>query len=106
MIKYVKHCVIRTAGWTSRLCLSPLFGASTLYVPPNSALDCGLVEEPNDLSSNMFPSRLFMIHDSGGSCHNNVTELTRWQKLDDPLLQFCEADVVAGRDDTSLIQAT
>lgn len=30
--------------------------------------------------------------------------MTRWEKLDDPFLQITEADIVPGRDDTSLIQ--
>jgi hypothetical protein len=31
--------------------------------------------------------------------------LTRWQQLDNPLLELVQADVVAGRDDTGLVQA-
>jgi hypothetical protein len=62
-----------------------------------------LVEEPNDLPSNMLPSRLFVVHNSGGCRENNVSELTRRQKLDDPLLHFGETDIVARRDDTGLI---
>lgn len=62
-----------------------------------------LVEESDDLSSNMFPSRLFVIHDSGGGCHYDVTELARWQKLDNPLLKLYKTDIVARRDNTSLV---
>lgn len=46
-----------------------------------------------------------MVHDTGRGGENNVTELTRWEKLDDPLLEICEADVVSGGDDTSLVEA-
>ena len=64
-----------------------------------------LVEKPNDLSSYVLPSRFFMIHDSSGGCENYVTKLTGGQELDNPLLEICEADVIARRDDTSLVKA-
>ena len=31
--------------------------------------------------------------------------MTGWQKLDDPLLEIGETDVVSGGDDTSLVEA-
>jgi hypothetical protein len=63
-----------------------------------------LVKEPNDLSGNVLASCLLVVHDTGRGCEDDVTELTRWQQLDDPLLQIGETDVVAGRDDTSLVE--
>jgi hypothetical protein len=47
-----------------------------------------------------------MVHYSSRGCKNNITELTRWEELHNPLLELAEADVVSGRDDTSLVQAT
>jgi len=64
-----------------------------------------LVEETNDLASNVLSPGLFVVHDTGRGGENNVTELTRWQELDDPLLEVTELDVVAGRDDTGLVEA-
>jgi len=46
-----------------------------------------------------------VVHNTGGGCENDVSELTRWQKLDDPLLEICEADVVSWGDDASLVQS-
>ena len=46
-----------------------------------------------------------MVHDTGGGGQDNVTELTRGEELDDPLLNIAELDVVAGRDDTGLVDA-
>jgi len=63
-----------------------------------------LVEEPNNLSGNVFASCLLVVHDTSRGCENDITELTRWQQLDDPLLEIGETDVVAGRDDTSLVE--
>lgn len=63
-----------------------------------------LVEESNNLSGNVLASSLLVVHDTGRGGKNNVTELTRWEKLDDPLLEICEADVVSGGDDTGLVE--
>ena len=53
----------------------------------------------------MLPSRLLVVHDAGRGGEDDVTELTRGQKLDDPLLEIAELDVVARVDDTGLVEA-
>lgn len=45
-----------------------------------------------------------MVHDSGTGGEDNVSKLTRWKQLDNPLLKILEGDVVAGGDDTSLVE--
>jgi hypothetical protein len=45
-----------------------------------------------------------MIHDAGAGGEDDVTELTRWQQLDDPLLEIAKGDIVTRRDDTSLVE--
>jgi len=50
-------------------------------------------------------SGLLVVHDTGRGGEHDVSELTRWQQLDNPLLELVQADVVAGRDDTGLVQA-
>lgn len=65
-----------------------------------------LVEETNDLSGDMLSSGLLVVHDTSAGGENNVAELTRWQQLDNPLLEVAELDVVARRDNTGLVQAT
>jgi hypothetical protein len=47
-----------------------------------------------------------MVHNAGRGGENDVAELTRWEQLDNPLLQVTESDVVAGRDDTGLVETT
>ena len=64
-----------------------------------------LVEETNDLASNVLSPGLLMVHNTGRGGENDVAELTGWQELDDPLLKITELDVVARRDDTSLVEA-
>jgi hypothetical protein len=51
----------------------------------------------------VLPPGLLVVHDSSRGGEDDVAELTRWQQLDDPLLEVTELDVVAGRDDTGLV---
>jgi hypothetical protein len=63
-----------------------------------------LVEEADNLASNVLPPRLLVVHDAGGG-ENDVTELTRWQEVDDPLLHVAQLDVEAWADHTALVEA-
>ena len=72
----------------------------------NTCACCGyLVKEANDLACDVLSPRLFMVHDAGGCGEDDVAELTRWQKLDDPLLKIAQLDVVAWADDTGFVEA-
>lgn len=53
----------------------------------------------------MLPPCLLVVHDTRRGGKDDVTELTRGQQLDDPLLHVAELDVVAGRDDAGLVDA-
>ena len=64
-----------------------------------------LVEEPNDLARDMLPPRLLVIHNASGSRKDNVSELTRREELDNPLLEVAKLDVVAWADNASLVKA-
>lgn len=64
-----------------------------------------LVEETEDLASNVLAAGLLVVEDTSGGGKDDVAELTRGQQLDDPLLEVAELDVVAGGDDTGLVQA-
>jgi hypothetical protein len=64
-----------------------------------------LIEEANDLAGDVLAAGLFVVHDAGRGCQHDVAELTGGQQLDDPLLKVGQADVVAGGDDTSLVEA-
>jgi hypothetical protein len=82
------------------------------HAPPNAknplltfVLPSRLVEEANDLASNVLSPGLLMVHDTGRGGEDNVAELTGGQQLDNPLLEIGEADVVAGGDDTGLVEA-
>ena len=72
-------------------------------IPPHQSRN--LVEEAQDLAGNVLPPRLLVVHDTSRGGQDDVAELTRWQQLDDPLLHVAELDVVAGRDDTGLVDA-
>ena len=64
-----------------------------------------LIEEANDLPSNVLSPCLLVVHNTGRCGKHDVAELTRWQQLHDPLLEVREAHVVAGGDDTGLVDA-
>lgn len=68
--------------------------------------DMFLIEETDDLASHVLSPGLLVVHDTGRGSEDNVAELTRWQELDNPLLEVRELDVVAWRDDTSLVETT
>jgi hypothetical protein len=63
-----------------------------------------LVEETDDLAGNVLSTGLLVVHDTGRGGQDDVAELTGGQQLDDPLLEVTELDVVAGGDDTSLVE--
>jgi len=52
----------------------------------------------------MLASGLLVVHDTGGGGEDDVSELTGWEKLDNPLLEICETDVVSWGDDTGLVE--
>lgn len=64
-----------------------------------------LVEETDDLSGNVLAAGLLVVHDASRGGQDDVTELTGGQELDNPLLEVTETNVVAGGDDTGLVEA-
>lgn len=63
-----------------------------------------LVEEAKDLSGNVLASSLLVVHDTSGGGEDDVSELTGWQKLDNPLLEILNLDVVSWGDNTGLVK--
>ena len=53
----------------------------------------------------MLATSLLVVHDAGRGGEDDVAELTGGQQLDNPLLEVGETDVVAGGDDTGLVEA-
>lgn len=63
-----------------------------------------LVEEAEDLASDVLAAGLLVVHDTSGGGQDDETELTGREELLNPLLHVLELDVVAGRDDTGLVE--
>ncbi len=63
-----------------------------------------LVEEADDLAGDVLSTGLLVVHDASGGGEDDVAELTGRQQLDNPLLEVLETDVVAGGDDTGLVE--
>jgi len=64
-----------------------------------------LVEEPEDLSTRLLPPCLFVSHNPVGRGEDNVSELARWKKVDNPLLNLVLGNVEPGGDDPALVEA-
>ena len=54
----------------------------------------------------MLSPSLLVVHDTGRGGEDDVSELTRWKELDDPLLHITETDVVPGGDTSSLVDTS
>lgn len=54
-----------------------------------------LIKVAEDFSSDVLSSGLLVVHDTGGCCENEETELTRWQELVYPFFDFSDSDVEA-----------
>jgi hypothetical protein len=64
-----------------------------------------LVEEADDLARDVLAAGLLVVHDTGRGGEDDIAELTGREKLNNPLLELAETDVVAGGDDTALVHA-
>jgi hypothetical protein len=64
-----------------------------------------LIEETQNLASDMLSPRLLVVHDTGRCGKNNESELTGREQLHNPLLHVSQLDVVARADDTNLVEA-
>jgi hypothetical protein len=63
-----------------------------------------LVEEAEELASNVLAAGLLVVHDTSGGGQDDVAELTGGKELSGPLLEVTELDGVAGVDDTALVE--
>ena len=64
-----------------------------------------LVEEAEELASNVLAASLLVVHDTSRGGQDDVAELTGGKELGSPLLEVTELDGVAGVDDTALVEA-
>ena len=65
-----------------------------------------LIEETNDLSTNLLALGLLVVHNSHGGGQDDMTELTAGEKIVGPHLNFVDLDIEAGRDASALVQTT
>ena len=65
-----------------------------------------LIKETQNLASRLFATCFLMSHDSIRSGDDEVTELTTWQKIDNPLLKFSILDIESGTNNTTLVQSS
>ena len=70
----------------------------------------GLIEETNDLSTDVLATSLLVVHDALGSGQDDVSELTAGQQVAEqvagPHLNLVQLHIEAGRDAAALVQTT
>ncbi|WZZ21697.1 hypothetical protein YC2023_123084 [Brassica napus] len=79
------------------------------------------VKESKNFSTNILSPRLFVVHDTGGGCKNNVTKLHNYNKNDTarvktdlsgrkktsgPTFDLLNSDIETGTDDTTFVQSS
>jgi hypothetical protein len=64
------------------------------------------VEETKDLSSSLLSPSFLMGHDSVGGRDQDMSELTRWEEVYNPLLNFIDANVESRRDNSALVETS
>jgi hypothetical protein len=82
----------------------PIIDTRLMILQTPSRVFYDLVEETDDLAGNVLAAGLLVVHDTSGGGKDDVTELTGWQKLDNPLLKIGKTDVVSWGDDTGLVE--
>jgi len=65
-----------------------------------------LIKESDDLSSNVLPPGLLVIHDASRGGQNDVTKLTRRQEPNHPFLKVGDLDRVTRRDTSGFVDTT
>ncbi len=63
------------------------------------------VEEAQHLATSVLPSRILVVNDAGRRGQNNVAKLTGRQQVVHPLLNVCNLQVEARRDNADLVDA-
>lgn len=66
----------------------------------------GLIEETNDLSTDVLATSLLVVHDTLGSGQDDVSELTAGEQVAGPHLNLVQLHIEAGRDAAALVQTT
>jgi len=100
------HCLADNFVFrTTIVVLSKRSCSQTMSAHPAHPLHTFKRYTPDDFTCNVLPPGLLVIHYAGRCSENNVSKLTRWQKLYNPLLEVANFDVVSRADDTGLVDA-
>lgn len=62
--------------------------------------------QSNNLARDVLSPSLLVVHDTSRGCEDNVSELTRREKFNNPLLHIRKANVVPWRDTSGLVDAS
>jgi hypothetical protein len=65
-----------------------------------------LIKETKDLSTSLFATGFFVVHDTSRGGQDDETELTRWQQVVDPCFDIFLFHVESWRNNTAFVQTT
>ena len=63
-----------------------------------------LKEESKNLSSQVFPPCLLVIHDAARGCQDHISKLSGGQEVVGPFLDISDGHIKPGRNDTTLVE--
>lgn len=69
-------------------------------------MNINLVEEAQNLATSVLSTGLLVVNNTRAGGQNNVAELTRWQQVDDLLLDIRYSQVETWADNTALVDAS
>lgn len=65
-----------------------------------------LVKVTQNLSGNMLPSGLLVVHNTSRGSKDNISKLSGREKIVNPRLNFANTNIETGRNDSSLVDTT
>ena len=65
-----------------------------------------LIEKANDLTTSVFSTGFFVVHDTVGGSQHNVSKLLGWKNVINPVFELIDLDIEARTDDTTLVNAS
>merc|ERR1739847_161144 len=68
--------------------------------------NCFLKEKSEDLATSVSLTAIFVRDDTGRSGEDNMTELTRWEKVSLPFFHIVDGDVVTWGDNSALVDSS
>lgn len=64
---------------------------------------CHSIEVTKNFTTDVFSFSFYMVHDSVGSCENDISKLSRRKNMIDKFLEVFQLKIVSWRNDSALV---